>query len=107
MRKLVSLIIVFVLLNAAVFAQEEETELPEAWLSLNSVGQEATVVVNELEAEGLVPSGAVPAFSQSQLSYAGEGVQFSNFGIGTEAKNIIYSATLDFHPQSENLEFCG
>src|SRR5215203_2598835 len=107
MRKLITLILVSLLCNLAVFAQEDETSLPEEWLNLSSAGQDGTVVLSELENEGLIPSGATPAFSQSQLSYAGEGVQFSNFGIGTEAKNILYSATLDFHPQSDDLEFCG
>jgi hypothetical protein len=107
MRKCISLMIVLLLLNVAVFAQEDETSLPDAWMSLSSVGQEATIVLTELEDDGLIPSGATALFSQSRLSYAGEGVQFSNFGIGTEAMNLLYSATLDFQPQSENLEFCG
>jgi hypothetical protein len=107
MRKYIALMIVLLLLNAAVFAQEDETDLPDSWLNLTSAGQEAPVVLNEMETEGLIPSGAAPAFSQTRLSYAGEGVQFSNFGIGTEAMNLLYSATIDFHPQSEDLEFCG
>jgi hypothetical protein len=107
MRKFITLIIVVLLSNLAVFAQEDETSLPEEWLNLSSAGQEGLVVLSELESEGLIPSGAAPAFSQNQLSYAGEGVQFSNFGIGTEAKNLLYSASIAFNPQSDELEFCG
>lgn len=107
MRKFLSLVIIL-LLAGTVFAQEETaTPSPEEWLSLSTAGQDASAVLFELEDDGLIPSGAAPAFSQTLLSYTGEGVQFSNFGIGMSAKNLIYSATIDFSPSSESLEFCG
>jgi hypothetical protein len=103
MQKMIVLLLLLVL-TGAVFAQEESRE---EWQSLESVGQDASAILYELENDGLIPSGAAPAFSQTLLSYTGEGVQFSNFGIGMNAKNLLYSARIDFSPTSESLEFCG
>ncbi len=100
----IAIILVMVLWASSVMAQDDANS---DTLIIDNYDANRTLLLDTLEANGIIPSGGVEAFTQGRSTFAGDSAQFSTFAIDNEANNVIMGITLNFAPQAESLEFCG
>lgn len=86
---------------------QDVTEADNAPLSLVNYANDNASLILELETLGIIPTGAEELFQQERLFFSGANARFSNFAIENTASNLVTGITLNFAPQSDELEFCG
>jgi hypothetical protein len=90
----------------SVFAQDTDIDIDNLPRRLDSAGESAEEVILELEAEEAIPFGGDLSYQEDFYSLDGTDgyVIFSSAGI---AENYIMSATVEFNPSEDILEYCG
>lgn len=106
-RYLLIIILALMTVPLAVAQENADDDSPQETISLQNYAANPLILLDELEIEGLMPSGALETVTQNGLTFTGEDARFSTFSLENENRNVIIGATLNFNPVSDELEFCG
>ena len=103
------LLTILLLMSASLSLAQEDMGEDEAGepIILQNYAANATILFDELETQGLIPSGAIESVAQNSLTFTGDDAQFSTFALENESRNVVVGAVLNFAPLSDELEFCG
>lgn len=74
---------------------------------LEGYQEDGETILQELETNGLFPSGSEFVFSEDFISYTSDGVQFNSYATGDDFTNYVMGATLTFTPEGRGVELCG
>lgn len=102
-----SILTILILMNTMPLMAQDVTEANEVVILGNYASDNNDTLMLELETSGIIPTGAEEIFQQDILFFSGSDARFSNFGIESRASNLVAGMTINFVPQSDELEFCG
>lgn len=89
----------------ASLASAQERDLSP--IPIENYDADLPILLDTLEAQGIIPSGAEEAFVQGNSVFGGDGSQFSTFALENDASNVLMGMTFTFSPVADTLEFCG